>query len=417
MYATIRLLGHDVNLILLGMVVGLIFLSCSETLGGEEKPFRDLSAEEMKAALQDKKYLERLKKLPDEDRQVIANSGMIEYQSKMLAEQYFATTGEDRKRLAGIANASVARDVAYEIVKTLKLDPRMEPPPQGGKMDKAWLSKQLQGAYEGLFLVKPSDGKPLEQYHMVFGVAEGKRRIEKVEKDAAFDAAVYAQNIEKEKIVAWAETALKGSRENVLSHLPKAEYPYLNAPVFGRVEVDIEPLLPSSPPAAETAVSNWKGAIVLFFKPEASEFKMAETLLVEIEKKGDSITIVKCRRDEEFAEAMEEKVEAARFIIAYVSNPGGRAEWLAPGGLDELPKGATISPADQQSLALEVIEKRRFTRVMGDPGEGPLFEALCPLTLEGGERSRYRYLFRLVKPPGAKEPFLMLRVGEARPGS
>jgi len=54
---------------------------------------------------------------------------------------------------------------------------------------------------------------------------------------------------------------------------------------------------------------------------------------------------------------------------------------------------------------------------MGDPGEGPLFEALCPLTLEGGERSRYQYLFLLVKPPGAKEPFLMIRVFEAHPAS
>ncbi|HUS45937.1 MAG TPA: hypothetical protein VM219_07900 [Phycisphaerae bacterium] len=338
------------------------------------------------------------------------------YQSKSLAEQYFAMTGEDRKHLAGIGNAGVARDVAYEIVKTLKLGP-VEPAGAPKKMDMAWVTKWLQGAYEGLFLVKPSDGKPLEQYRMVFGVAEGKRHIEKVEKDAAFDAAVYAQNVEKDQIVAWAETALKGSREQVLSHLPKAEYPYLNAPVFGRVEVDVEPLLPSSPPPAETAVSNWKGAIALFFKPEASEFAIAETLLVEIEKKGDSITIVKCQRDEKFAKAMQDKVEAARFIVAYVNNPGQRVEWLAPGGLDELPKGATISPADRQSLALEVIEKRRIVRVMGDPGEGPLFEALCPLTLESGGRSRYQYLFRLVKPPRAKEPFLMLRVGEARPAS
>jgi hypothetical protein len=54
---------------------------------------------------------------------------------------------------------------------------------------------------------------------------------------------------------------------------------------------------------------------------------------------------------------------------------------------------------------------------MGDPGEGPLFEALCPLTLEGGGRSQYRYWFLLVKPPRAKESFLMLRSVEARPGS
>jgi len=399
------------------MAIGLIFLSCSETLGGEEKPFRDLSAEEMKAALQDKKYLERLKGLPEEDRQVIANSGMIIYQSRALAEQYFAARGEDRKRLAGIGNAGVARDVACEIVKTLKLGPRMEPPPQGGKMDKAWLSQQLQGTYEGMFLVKPSDGKPLEQYRMVFGVAEGKRHIEKVEKDATFDAAAYTQSLEKEKIVVWAEKALKGSLENVLGNLPKAEYPYLNATVFERVGVDVEPLPPSSPPAAETAVSNWKGSVSLFFKPDASEFKIAERLLVEIEKKGDSITIVKCLRDEPFAKAMEEKVEAAKFIFAYVNNPDRRAEWLAPGGLDELPKGATISPADMQNLLLGLTEQRRITRVTGDPGEGPLFEALCPLTMEGGGRSRYRYLFRLVKPPHAKQPFLMLRVVEARPAS
>jgi hypothetical protein len=372
----------------------------------------------MKAALQDKKYLERLKGLPDETREIIANGGMIICQSKALAEQYFASTGEARRQLAGAANAGAARDVVYEIVKTLKMDPRMEPPPQGGKMDVAWFSKQLQGTYEGLFLVKPSDGKPLERYRMVFSVAEGKRYIEKVEKDAAFDAAVYAQGIEKDQIDAWAETALKGSREHVLGHLPKGEYPYLNATLFYRITVDVKPQLPSSPPAAaETAVSNWKGSISLFFKPEASEFKMAETLLVEIEKKGDSILIVKCRRDETFAKAMQEKVEAAKFIIAYVNNPQRRAKWLAPGGLDELPKGATISSADQQNLPLNMIEQRRGIRVTGDPGERPLFEALCRLTLEDGTRARYDYLFRLVKPPRAKEPFLMLRVGEARPAA
>jgi hypothetical protein len=401
----------------LGIAILLVFVLTSVGLGEEQRGFGHLSAEEMKAALQDEKYLEKLKGLPDETREIVANCGMIIYQSKLLAEQYFAATGEARRRLAGAANADAAQDVVYEIIETLKLTGRMLPPPKGGQMDMAWLRKQVQGPYEGVFLVKPSDGKPLEQYHMVFGVAEGKRHIERVEKDAAFDAAVYAQGIEKDQIVAWAETALKGSRENVLSHLPKAEYPYLNAPVFGRVEVDIEPLLPSSPPPAETAVSNWKGSISLFFKPEASEFMVAERLLVEIQKQGDSITIVKCQRDEKFAKAMQEKVEAARFIVAYVNNPDRRAEWLAPGGLDELPKGATISPADRQSLALEVIEKRRGVRVMGDPGEGPLFEALCPLTLEGGERSRYRYLFLLVKPPGAKQPFLMILVVDARPAS
>jgi len=389
------------------------FAVLAET-GDGDKPFGDLPSSQMAEKI---KELTGIQGVSPVERAILQGGFQAMYQSKLLAEQYFAATGEDRKRLAGIGNEAVARDVAYEIVKTLKLDPaHREGAPE--KMDMAWLTKWLQGEYEGIFLVKPSDGKPLEQYRMVFGVAEGKRHIEKVEKDAAFDAAVYAQNIEKDQIVAWAETALKGSREGVLGHLPKGEYPYLNAPVFGRVEVDVEPLLPSSSPvAAETAVSNWKGSISLFFKPEASEFKIAERLLVEIEKKGDSITIVKCQRDEEFAEAMEEKVEVARFIVAYVNNPDRRADWLAPGGRDELPKGATISPADRQSLALEVIEKRRLSRVMGDPGEGPLFEALCPLTLEGGGRSQYRYWFLLVKPPRAKEPFLMLRSVDARPAS
>jgi len=381
--------------------------------GDGHKPFYDLPSSQMAEKI---KEVTGIQGVSPVERAILQGGFQAMYQSKLLAEQYFAATGEDRKRLAGIGNEAVARDVAYEIVKTLKLDPaHREGAPE--KMDMAWVTKWLQGAYEGIFLVKPSDGKPLEQYHMVFGVAEGRGHIEKVEKDAAFDAAVYAQNIEKDQIVAWAETALKGSREGVLGHLPKGEYPYLNAPVFGRVEVDVEALLPSSPPAAETAVSNWKGAIALFFKPEASEFKIAERLLAEIEKKGDSITIVKCQRDKKFAKAMQEKVEAARFIVAYVNNPGRRADWLAPGGRDELPKGATISPADRQNLPLDLIEKRRGVRVTGDPGEGPLFEALCHLTLESGGRSRYSYLFRLVKPPGAKQPFLMIRVGEARPAS
>jgi len=400
----------------LGTALLLVFILPFVGLGEEQKGFGHLSSEEMKAQLESGEYL---KGLAGEERAILQGGFQAIYQSRLLAEQYFAATGEARRRLAGAANADAARNVVYEIVETRKLTARMEPPPKGGKMDLAWLSKHVQGAYEGLFLVKPSDGKPLEQYRMVFGVAEGKRHIEKVEKDAAFDAAVYAQDIEKEKIVEWAETALKGSRENVLSHLPKAEYPYLNAPVFERVEVDVEPQLPSSPPvAAEAAVSNWKGSISLFFKPEASKFKMAETLLVEIEKKGDSITIVKCQRDEKFAKAMQEKANAAQFIVKYVSQPNRRAKWLAPGGSDDLPRSTTaITPDSQMSLPFEFVEQKRIPGVpfAGDPGQGVIFEVVCRLKEDGVRSKESRYLFRVVITGDQAVPFLMLRVVPARP--
>ena len=179
---------YDVTTRTSAILLSVVFLcgGCASTISEEPttavpkvESFRELSSTEMKQKMESA----TLPGMSAEGRMMTEKVMMAMYQSKLLAEQFFGAAGDARKKLAGAENASVVRDVSYDIVETVDLNPRMKAPPEGKQMDMEWAIEQVQGAYDGLFLVRPADGKPLEQYRMAFEVDDGgNRHIGKVEK-------------------------------------------------------------------------------------------------------------------------------------------------------------------------------------------------------------------------------------------
>lgn len=382
------------------------------TTAAAKRPFRELSSAEMKQEIRTGVTMEGMQ---PEGRKFAEKMQIAMYKSRLLAEGYFEVAGEARKKLSGPENARAVRDVAYNIVQTLKLDPRMEELRPGEEVDMAWLLKQMQGTYDGIFRVRPRDGGALEQYRIAFEIGlDGERRIGNIEKDPTFDEREYLDAKEKAKVVAWVETALKGKRDSVLSHFPKGEYAYLSSPVIDGAWVDLERLAPSSRPSASQDATAWTGVIFLYHTLKGCEFEVADRLAVVIEKKGDAFAITRCDRDVAFYRAMEEKVRAATFITKYVSQPDQRAKWLVQGGADQLPQSATVV-LDAKRLALQLNERKRLRGdlpfVEGDPGKGLILEAVC--SVKTGEKSE-RFRFDVLSTDDNDKPFIMLEVASKR---
>jgi|WetSurMetagenome_2_1015567.scaffolds.fasta_scaffold125093_1 hypothetical protein len=380
----------------------------SAPTGEGKNLFWQLSSEEMKRKTDDPATLAEV---PAEARDVFKKGEVAMYESRLLAEQYFAATREGRKLIAPRVNADSVRDVVYEIVETVKLQSPY-PPDSQGETELAFFAKWITGPYEGLFLVRPSDGKPLEKYHMVFDVVNNKRCIAKVEKDASFDATAHTLELEKTRVLAWLTEALKGEPERVVARLPKAAYPFIDTTVSGVGPVELNPKMESK---AQTIATKWEGIASIWMEKEGEQFRTQEKLLIRVEKKGDIFAITSCKRDEAFAESMKDKIASAEFILSYISQPDKRTDWLARGGRDDLPKDLTeIIPDCRKSLPYALRERKRvpMMKFPGDTGRGTIYEVTCWLKVRIGTP---KYLLRVLHTGDSSAPFLMLEVLQAYP--
>lgn len=360
-----------------------------------KRPFYDLPSKEMQEKLRIRNHRDRDR--PDftnEQKELTLIVGTAIYESKKLAEDYFAGGISVRKRLSARGCLHPLRALPYRIIRTIHLEPVLEKPKAGGQMDLAWLRKQFSGPYKGIFLVQPQKEKgTLEKCVILFPVEGGKRLITKVTKDEKFDPAGYLLTQERANIRQYLRGVLKGAHKRVLQHLPDGEYGYLDAPNYGVGAVEFTGL-----PESTTLPSNTHDcALTLYEKGKTPAMWTKERLFLRVEKKNKGWAVSRCVRDQKQAKRMEQQLKIADFVVSFVaSSVEGRKKLLTEQGKSELMQPATIRAVDLRTLALDVRQvKRSGDLTAGDPGYGKLWDVVCHVELKGDPPKRSRFRFRV----------------------
>jgi hypothetical protein len=394
--------------------------------GGSSRIFCDLSSEEMKQQMASE--LEKMSKSADIDPRAmkIRKKGFENaYECKLLAEQYFSATDARREEIADPEFSHVARNVPYAIEKTMCFGVEKLTMPNNGLPTPESMLKDFETLPNyGTFRVRPADGKDLEQYKFTFGVRKnGAHFIEKVEKDASFDAKAYELGLVKEEAMSWGRSLFKDVKTNqeLIRKLPLGDYAFLGGDTV-EVRVGYGDYVSLPEPENGKHLPDgmvWQTSFTIQLRYAEPRFWTSENLLIRMEKVGDGFSLVSCRRNEEYARMMLEHVPVAEFIKKFIeADPVQRDSWrLKRIGWYELPAKENIASYDYQSLALTLQEEERNEH---QPPEVTGIPSSCKHAYTtivnfkekndptGKRRSRYKFLIGTTEDP--QKPFVLLKV-------